>query len=119
MIYLFLILLAVLAVFAVLCVVKEERLSEELEECSKYRAALEERESRLAEWEEALRSSKEFSVTYCLSKSDELLHSTETSAVREAKRRAASTLANDILRAFEPIEEGNRITYRLKVRRWE
>ena len=117
-------------VWAIRNVVVGDELAERREELDKYSVYLDERANNLAMLEQTILAPppisqapvftegwEELSAVYCVSESDLVAFKSEKAIAAKAKKHCAKLIADAIVNSQEPIVEGNKYTYKIRVRK--
>ena len=116
---------AILALFAIAGAVwvnlEKDEVDELKERLDRYSVSLRERADMLDRLEKELRESRdeyeEVRSTYSVTGSDRMKYGTDKAVYNAARKRIAQNIAGDIVRMFEPEWDGERMTYRFRIKK--
>ena len=116
---------AALALFAIAGAVwvnlEKDEVDEQRERLDRYSVSLHERADMLDRLEKDLKESRdgyeEIRSTYSVTGSDRMKYGTDKAVYNAARKHIAQNIAGDIVRMFEPEWDGDRMTYKFRIKK--
>lgn len=116
---------AILALFAIAGAVwvnlEKDELEEREEKLDRYSVRLDEKADMLDRLEKELNGRldeyEEVQSTYSVTGSDRMKYGTDKAVYNAARKRIAQNIANDIMRMYEPEWDGERMTYKFRIKK--